>query len=84
MFQAELDAEIDTSSWQQGPVFDWLAEYGNIETTEMRRTFNCGVGMVVALGGDQVEEAIRVLHDQGEKAWQIGRIIAGTRGTRYV
>ena len=84
MFHAELDAEIDTSSWQQGPVFDWLAEHGNIETSEMRRTFNCGVGLVVVVADDKVEEAIRVLSDQGESAWRMGRIIAGNRGTRYV
>jgi len=36
----ELHATIDTSTWQQGPVFDWLQRHGNIETDEMRRTFN--------------------------------------------
>jgi phosphoribosylformylglycinamidine cyclo-ligase len=84
MLHAELDAEIDTSSWQQGPVFDWLAEQGNIETAEMRRTFNCGVGMVVVVEESKVDEAIRVLGDQGEQAWRLGRVTAGKRKTRYV
>lgn len=84
MFHADLDAEIDASSWQQGPVFDWLARHGNIETAEMRRTFNCGVGMVVVVADSDVDEAIRVLQDQGENAWRMGRIVAGNRGTRYV
>jgi len=79
-----LDAEIDTGSWQQGPVFDWLAKHGNIETDEMRRTFNCGVGMVVVVDDAKADEAIRVLIDQGEQAWRLGRIVAGQRKTRYV
>ena len=84
IFHAALDAEIDTSTWQQGPVFDWLAERGNVETDEMRRTFNCGVGMVVVVDESNIDEAIRILTDQGEDAWRIGRIVAGSRKTRYV
>ena len=84
IFHTALDAEIDTSTWQQGPVFDWLAEHGNVETDEMRRTFNCGVGMVVVVDESKVDDAIRILTDQGEDAWRIGRIVAGNRKTRYV
>lgn len=84
IFHAELDAEIDTSTWQQGAVFDWLAEHGNVATDEMRRTFNCGVGMVAAVDENKVDDAIRILADQGENAWRIGRVVAGSRKTRYV
>ncbi|MDH3304627.1 MAG: phosphoribosylformylglycinamidine cyclo-ligase [Gammaproteobacteria bacterium] len=84
IFHAELDAEIDTSTWQQGAVFDWLAEHGNVATDEMRRTFNCGVGMVAAVDDNKVEDAIQILRDQGENAWRIGRVVAGSRKTRYV
>ncbi len=78
-----LDAEIDTASWQQGPVFDWLAEHGNIGTGEMRRTFNCGVGMIVVVDENLVDDAIGLLQAQGETAWRIGSIVAGNRETRY-
>lgn len=84
ILQGDLDAEIDTSTWQQGPVFDWLAEHGKIETAEMRRTFNCGVGMVAVVHETNVDAALRVLIDQGEAAWKIGRIVPGRRETRYV
>ncbi len=84
ILNARLDAEIDTSSWQQGPVFDWLAEHGNIEANEMRRTFNCGVGMVVVVDDNEVDEAIQVLYDQGEHAWRMGRIVEGNQETQYV
>ena len=79
-----LDAEIDTSSWQQGPVFDFLQNHGGIETAEMRRTFNCGVGMVVVVNGDDAGKAIDLLSQNGEKAWQIGRIVAGNQEVQYV
>ncbi len=84
ILHGELDAEIDTSTWQQGAVFDFLAEHGNIEIDEMRRTFNCGVGMVIVVSDADADQAIRVLVDQGEAAWRIGRIVPGSRDTRYI
>jgi phosphoribosylformylglycinamidine cyclo-ligase len=81
---ANLDAEIDTGSWQQGAVFDWLAQHGNVEIHEMRRTFNCGVGMVAVVDESNAESAIDILQANGEHAWRIGRVIAGKRTTRYV
>lgn len=38
-----LEAEIDWGTWERPPVFDWLAEH--VDETEMRRVFNCGIGM---------------------------------------
>ena len=71
-----VDAEIDTGSWSRGPVFDWLAEHGNIELAEMRRTFNCGVGMVVIVDAADAERTAKILAEQGESAWQIGQIVS--------
>ena len=77
ILSGQNDAEIDISSWQRGAVFDWLAETGNIEIAEMRRTFNCGVGMVVIVNADDAAASIQTLNKQGEHAWQIGRIVPG-------
>ena len=79
-----LEAEIDTASWRQGPVFDWLARAGDIPVDEMRRTFNCGVGMAVVVGESRADEAIAVLAARGETAWRLGRIAAGSGGVHYV
>lgn len=79
-----LDARINTSTWEQGPMFDYLQQHGNIETAEMRRTFNCGVGMVVVVDGDRANDAIRILNDNGERAWQIGSVVAGNQEVQYV
>jgi phosphoribosylformylglycinamidine cyclo-ligase len=78
VLQGSVDAEIDTNSWSRGPVFDWLAEHGNIEIAEMRRTFNCGVGMVVIVAAADAEKTMQILGEQGESAWQIGRIVSGS------
>ncbi|GAA4880442.1 phosphoribosylformylglycinamidine cyclo-ligase [Ferrimonas pelagia] len=65
---------IDGGSWQWPAVFNWLQETGNITEHEMYRTFNCGVGLVIALPADQAEQAIDLLNAEGENAWLIGTI----------
>ena len=84
ILDASLHAEIDSSSWQQGAVFDWLAEAGNITTDEMRRTFNCGVGMIVVVDAADVTNAIDRLAGSGESAWEIGRIVDGSGPVQFL
>ena len=67
-------AVIDEKSWEWPSVFNWLQEKGNIDTYEMYRTFNCGVGMVIALPQEQVDTALAILKQAGENAWLIGHI----------
>jgi phosphoribosylformylglycinamidine cyclo-ligase len=67
-------AVIDSSAWQRPAVFDWLQEKGNVDTQEMYRTFNCGVGMVVCVAASDVEQALAILSEQGETAAVIGTI----------
>jgi len=80
----DLHAEIDVNSWQQGPVFDWLAASGNIAIDEMRRTFNCGVGMVVIVDAADAHATIAELAKCGERAWQMGAIREGAGRVRYI
>ena len=84
ILEASLHAEIDASSWDQGPVFDWLANIGNITTAEMRRTFNCGVGMIVVVDDESAGDALGILADNGEEAWIIGRIADGAGEVRFL
>ncbi len=67
-------AIIDTHSWQLPAIFNWLQQQGNINTTEMYRTFNCGVGMIICVSADNVDAALATLKDCGETAWLIGHI----------
>ena len=71
-----LAASIDTQSWQFSELFTWLQENGNIDTREMYRTFNCGVGFVIVVPQDKAEQAIEVLTAAGESAWQIGSMVS--------
>ncbi len=67
-------AVIDGNSWEWPVIFKWLQEQGNVTTHEMYRTFNCGVGLVVALPADQADAAVKLLQQEGENAWVIGTI----------
>lgn len=67
-------AVINEQSWQWPAIFKWLQQHGNVDTHEMYRTFNCGVGMVIALPQEDVETALALLAQTGEKAWVIGQI----------
>ncbi|CAM3869978.1 phosphoribosylformylglycinamidine cyclo-ligase [Xenorhabdus thuongxuanensis] len=69
-----MQARIKADSWQWPAIFTWLQQVGNVSEHEMYRTFNCGVGMIIALPQSQVEQAISYLTASGENAWQIGTI----------
>ncbi len=77
-------AVIDAESWDLPPLFQWIADKGNITADEMARTFNCGIGMVVAVPPAQLETALAVLDAAGEHAFAIGRVEAGERGVEIV
>ncbi len=83
VFPGGLDAVVDTKSWVPGDLFDWLAERGNIETAEMRRTFNCGVGMIVVVDEKDSDRSITLLNEAGENAWHLGSTAEGNGEVRY-
>ncbi|KZY49806.1 MULTISPECIES: phosphoribosylformylglycinamidine cyclo-ligase [unclassified Oleiphilus] len=67
-------AVIETQSWELPEVFKWLQSAGNVNPVEMYRTFNCGVGMIIAVPAGSEESAIKLLEAEGESAWVIGEI----------
>jgi phosphoribosylformylglycinamidine cyclo-ligase len=71
-------AEIDLGSWPKPAVFSWLASAGRLDDTEMLRTFNCGIGMVVVAEKARASEVMAALAAAGEAPVEIGRIVAGT------
>ena len=71
-------AHIDKSSWQWPAIFEWLQNAGNVTEHEMYRTFNCGVGLVIAMPEDAVAGALELLIAHGENAWKIGSIAEKT------
>ena len=79
-------AVIDTGSWDMPEVFEWLQQNGNVEQMEMYRTFNCGIGMVAVVPESDAESVVRTLSDNGNRAWQLGRIESseGSAAVRFV
>ncbi|KDM91231.1 phosphoribosylformylglycinamidine cyclo-ligase [Photobacterium galatheae] len=77
-------AVIDGNSWEWPAVFNWLQQAGNVETHEMYRTFNCGVGLVIALPQAQAAQAVELLNAEGENAWLLGTIAQAAEGEAQV
>ncbi|MEO3679575.1 phosphoribosylformylglycinamidine cyclo-ligase [Rheinheimera fenheensis] len=77
-------AVIDGNSWQWPAIFNWLQQQGNISRHEMYRTFNCGVGMIVVVPQDKLQQALSLLTQAGETAWHLGEIHAAAAGDELV
>ncbi|MGH6622003.1 MAG: phosphoribosylformylglycinamidine cyclo-ligase [Alphaproteobacteria bacterium] len=69
-----LAGRIDRRSWPMPAVFRWLAERGGIDDAELLRTFNCGIGMVLAVAESRAGAVIEALQAGGETVYRIGRI----------
>ncbi len=73
-------AVIESGSWSVPPVFDWIAELGQVEDDEMYRVFNMGIGFVLVLDPYYVESVQRRLDETRTQSWVIGQIEPGTIG----
>ncbi len=73
-----LAARLDTSSWTMPDIFKWLQTEGNIDSKEMYRVLNCGIGMVVVTSKNSSQAVIDCLKDSGENAWLVGEIVNST------
>ena len=80
------NAVIDRSSWQLPAVFQWLQNAGNIADSEMLKTFNCGIGMIVVVDDASTSSVVEALTAAGEQAVVIGSIESATDdvSVRYV
>jgi len=73
-------ARIDAGRWPLPPLFGWLQRLGGIEPAELARTFNCGIGMVLAVGADEAAAVTDALRAAGETVLAIGEVAEGPRG----
>ncbi|MVS98165.1 phosphoribosylformylglycinamidine cyclo-ligase [Devosia marina] len=71
-----LAADIDLGAITPPPVFRWLSQVGGMSETEMLRTFNCGVGMLVAVAAEDANRLIESLSASGEIAAVVGQLTA--------
>ncbi len=77
------DAVLYPGRWNAHAIFYLIEKWGNIERDEMYRDFNMGIGMVMILPDEQVEEAFRELEKLGEEPYIIGEITEGNRAVVY-
>jgi phosphoribosylformylglycinamidine cyclo-ligase len=70
---------VDLKSWQVPATFEWLASAGNVGLRDMFHTFNMGVGFVLIVPPNVVEETINFCNSHQIDAWQIGEVISGDR-----
>jgi len=84
MLPDNMAAAIDTRAWTIPPVFELMRNLGDIPEDDYRRTFNLGVGMILAVPARKRAEAERLLRRLGEKVFVIGEVIRRKRGAPRV
>lgn len=68
---------IDRTAWDIPPVFQWLAEAGNVQLSDMFDTFNMGVGFVVIVSPEQVDRTLEILKTQNTQPFVLGEVVSG-------
>ncbi|HEV2531516.1 phosphoribosylformylglycinamidine cyclo-ligase [Phenylobacterium sp.] len=71
-----LVPRFDWNAWTLPPVFEWLQQTGGVSDVEMRRTFNCGLGLVLIVGPTDVAEVLEGLVRAEEDAFVVGELAA--------
>lgn len=77
-------AVIDCNSWELPEIFSWLKDKGNVDSHEMYRTFNCGIGMVVCVAKENVTQALELLSADNAQAFVVGSIDALNNSEEHV
>ena len=78
-----LSVTLAAKSWPRPAIFEWLAREGRIAETEMYRTFNMGIGMVLCVAAADAERTLAWLARAEEPAWRIGEVRAGGSGVSF-
>jgi phosphoribosylformylglycinamidine cyclo-ligase len=84
IFPEGTAAVIDRSTWQVPPIFQWLQRTGRVPDDDMLRTFNMGIGLIVACAHTDADRLISDLARAGEPAAvRIGHVVSGSRTVEY-
>lgn len=79
MLKEDVSIEIDKNSYPVLPIFKLLQKEGNVPERDMYNTFNMGIGMALIVDKADVEKTLSILKENGEEAYEIGRIIEGNK-----
>jgi phosphoribosylformylglycinamidine cyclo-ligase len=80
MLPENVTAVIKKSSYPIQPIFDLIKKTGNVPERDMYNTFNMGIGLCVAVDADKADQAVRLLIENGERAYIIGETKIGENG----
>ncbi len=80
MLPDNVKALIKKDSYEVPAIFKLLAKTGDIDEHMMYNTYNMGIGMCLAVNGDDVEKTIKAIESAGEKAYVIGETVSGEKG----
>ena len=80
---AEVSAEIDLGSWEVPPIFAEIERLGPVDSDEMRRVFNMGLGMIVVVPSDDAMRTLDLARGRGHRAEIVGRVISGEGTVRF-
>ena len=84
MMTEGLTAQIKLDSFPRLPIFQLIMDKGNIPERDMYNTFNMGIGMIMAVPAQQADAAMAALAEAGEKAYVIGKVVAGADGVELI
>jgi phosphoribosylformylglycinamidine cyclo-ligase len=77
-------ARVNLRAWQEPPVFGLVRDMGKVPEEDMRRTFNLGIGFIIAVKGEFLQKALECLEENGYYSCVLGTTEKGERGVRYV
>ncbi|MFQ6552090.1 phosphoribosylformylglycinamidine cyclo-ligase [Aestuariibius insulae] len=67
-------AIVDLAAWDLPPVFDWLSTEGGLDRDERLKTFNCGIGMILAVAASEADRIAALLRAEGEIVHRLGHV----------
>lgn len=78
-----LDAEVQVGSWNMPPILKWVCRAARLNETEALKTFNMGLGIILAVAPQAAEEVAQILADAGEEVYLVGQVVPGTGKVVY-
>ena len=80
----QVDAEVHVGTWVMPSIIPWVCRAARLDETEALKTFNMGLGMILAVRPDKAEEVCTLLQAEGEEAFVVGRVVPGSGQVTYV
>lgn len=79
-----VDAEVHVGTWVMPSIIPWVCHAARLDEIEALKTFNMGLGMILAVRPDKAEEVCALLQAEGEEAFVVGRVVPGSGQVTYV